>query len=226
MQPELVQVTPGRFGRTVALRIAEHLNSAVRSRGIATIALSGGPQMHWVYRELRELQLPWSKIEFWFADERCVPERHPASNWFVASDLIFSDVRIRSEGAYRIDGQRTDHEVVAQEYAERLPEQLDVALLELGLDGHLAGLFPDSPALQETERLVVAVETGHKPRHRITLTPAGFARVKQIFVLATGRDRAVALKAALAEDGSAEKLPASVALRGIWFVDSGSLPRR
>lgn len=156
-----------------------------------------------------------------------MPERHPASNWFVASDIIFSDVRIRSEGAYPIDGQRTDHEVVAQEYAERLPEQIDVALLEARPRlGHLAGLFPGSPALQETERLVVAVETGHKPRHRITLTPAGLARVKQIFVFATGRDRAVALKAALAEDGSAEALPASVASRGIWFVDSGSLPRR
>ena len=87
-RPEMVLVGPGQLGRTVALRIAARLQAAVKERGVATLALSGGPQTPWVYRDLRELALPWERIEFWFADERCVPERHPASNWYAAADLL------------------------------------------------------------------------------------------------------------------------------------------
>lgn len=220
-RPELVLVHPGQLGRTVALRIAERLQAAVKQRGVATLALSGGPQTPWVYRDLRELALPWERIEFWFTDERCVPERHPASNWYAAADLLFSDIRIRTEGAFRIEAERPDHEEVAREYEERLPERFDVALLELGLDGHLAGLFPKSPVLRERERRVVAVETAAKPHHRITVTPPVLESAGELLVLATGRDRAAAVRAALSGEHR-DGLPAQCALRGTWFVDAGS----
>lgn len=220
-RPEMVLVGPGQLGRTVALRIAARLQAAVKERGVATLALSGGPQTPWVYRDLRELALPWEQIEFWFADERCVPGRHPASNWYAAADLLFSDIRIRSEGAYRIEAERPDHDEVAREYEERLPERFDVTLLELGLDGHIAGLFPGSSALFERERRVIAVETAAKPHHRITVTPRVLEDSGELLVLATGRDRAAAVRAAL-DPGSTALLPARCALRGTWFVDAGS----
>ncbi|MFM7299145.1 MAG: 6-phosphogluconolactonase [Planctomycetota bacterium] len=220
-RPEMVLVGPGQLGRTVALRIAARLQAAVKERGVATLALSGGPQTPWVYRDLRELALPWEQIEFWFADERCVPERHPASNWYAAADLLFSDIRIRAEGAYRIEAERPDHDEVAREYEERLPERFDVTLLELGLDGHIAGLFPGSSALFERERRVIAVETAAKPHHRITVTPRVLEDSDELLVLATGRDRAAAVRAAL-DPGSTALLPARCALRGTWFVDAGS----
>lgn len=220
-RPEMVLVGPGQLGRTVALRIAARLQAAVKERGVATLALSGGPQTPWVYRDLRELALPWERIEFWFADERCVPERHPASNWYAAADLLFSDIRIRAEGAFRIEAERPDHDEVAREYEARLPERLDVTLLELGLDGHLAGLFPGSSALFERERRVIAVETAAKPHHRITVTPPVLESSDELIVLATGRDRAAAVRAAL-DPSSPLLLPARCALRGTWFVDAGS----
>lgn len=220
-RPEMVLVGPGQLGRTVALRIAARLQAAVKERGVATLALSGGPQTPWVYRDLRELALPWERIEFWFADERCVPERHPASNWYAAADLLFSDIRIRAEGAYRIEAERPDHDEVAREYEARLPERLDVTLLELGLDGHIAGLFPGSSALFERERRVIAVETAAKPHHRITVTPPVLESSDELIVLATGRDRAAAVRAAL-DPRSPEALPARCALRGTWIVDAGS----
>ncbi|MBM3990940.1 MAG: 6-phosphogluconolactonase [Planctomycetes bacterium] len=220
-RPEMVLVAPGQLGRTVALHIAARLQAAIKQRGVATLALSGGPQTPWVYRDLRELALPWERIEFWFADERCVPERHPASNWYAAADLLFSDLRIRAEGACRIEAERPDHDEVAREYEERLPERLDVTLLELGLDGHLAGLFPGSSALFERERRVIAVETAAKPHHRITVTPRVLDESGELIVLATGRDRAAAVRAAL-DPNSTELLPAHCALRGTWFVDAAS----
>lgn len=225
MLPELVVVSPAQWGRVVALRIAQQVSAAVKERGGCSLALSGGPQSPWVYRELRELRLPWRDVDFYFTDECCVPPVHPASNWFSAADLLFSDVRIGSEGAQRIEAERPERDEVANEYESRLPERLDVALLELGLDGHVAGLFPGSPALRERERRVVVVETASKPRHRITLTPPALEAARALFVLATGRDRAQAVRAALAQTPAASELPASCALRGTWFVDTATLPR-
>ena len=219
MDRELVIVDTAQFARTAALRIATVIERSVRERGACELALPGGPQIAHVYRALRELQLPWSEVEFYFTDEKGVPSVHPSTSWFPAADLLFASPRIGFDAAHRIEAERPDHSAVAEEYEAQLPAALDLAVLEVGLDGHVAGLFPGSHWLAERERRVVAIETEHKPRRRITLTPRALDEARELIVLAFGRDRAAVVRRALREPGDARELPARLALRGTWVLD-------
>jgi 6-phosphogluconolactonase len=225
MAPELVVVDPADFGRTVALRIARVLEDAVRERGTASLALPGGPQVKLCYASLAELQLPWSRVDFYFADERGVPTRHPAAAYFPAEDELFRSPRIGTDNVYRIEAERADHARVAEEYEARLPQRFDLLVLEVGLEGQVAGLFPGSPALSERERRVVAVEAPSRPRRRITITPREIESARALIVLATGRERAPLVARALRERGDASELPARLAAHGVWIVDRAAASR-
>ena len=208
--------------RTLALQVAARLESALRERGTASLALPAGPQIRLCYQALSELSLPWGEVDFFFTDERCVSSGHPASAYGPAARVLFAQPRIGLDNVYRSEGERPDHDAVAREYEARLPERVDVAVLELGLDGHVAGLFPDSPALDERERRVLAIEAPQKPRFRITLTARELERTRSLVVLATGRDRAEILHRVLQETGRASELTARIALRGTWILDRAS----
>lgn len=212
-------VDGAQVARTLALHLATRLEAALRERGTASLALPAGPQLRLCYEAIAELSLSWGEVDFFFADERCVPSGHPASAYGPAARILFSKPRIGLDNVYRIEGERPDHDQVAREYETRLPERLDVALLELGLDGHIAGLFPDSPALTERVRRVLAIEAPQKPRHRITLTAHELDRARDLIVLATGRDRAGILRRVLHDSGPTDELPARLALRGTWIID-------
>jgi 6-phosphogluconolactonase len=220
--PEVVVAGAADFPRTAALRIAAALEAALARESTASLAFPGGPQVKLVYPALAELALPWERVDFFFADERGVPSVHPASSYFPAADVLFSRPRIGLENVARIEAERPDLEAVAAEYEARLPERLDVLVLELGLDGHVAGLFPRSAALAERERRVLAVEAPQKPRRRITLGPRVIGEARDLVVLATGRDRAELVRRALDEPGAVEELPARLALRGTWVIDSAA----
>jgi 6-phosphogluconolactonase len=214
-----------RFAREAALAIARAIERALRERGEASIALSGGPSTGAVYGELAALQLAWTEVEIYFADERCVPSEHPASHFGVFADRLLPSPRVAAAGLHRIEAERPDHARVAEEYERELPERLDLAVLEIGLDGHLAGLFPGSPALDERERRALAVETVQKPRHRITLTPVALRAARSLIVIASGRDRAEVIRRALREPGDARELPARIALSGTWILDRAAASR-
>src|SRR5262245_32888669 len=121
--PEIVIASVADFPRTAALRIARSLASALAGRNPVSIALPGGPLIKSVYPALAELQLDWSAVDFFFADERGVPSDHPASSYFPAADELFGAPRIGLENVYRIEGERTDQDQVAREYEARLPER-------------------------------------------------------------------------------------------------------
>lgn len=212
-------VDGAEVARTLALQVASRLEAALRERGTASLALPAGPQIRLCYQAISELSLPWGEVDFFFTDERCVSSGHPASAYGPAARVLFAQPRIGLDNVYRIEGERPDRAEVAREYEARLPERLDVALLELGLDGHIAGLFPDSPALTERGRRVLVIEAPQKPRYRITLSAHELERTRSLVVLATGRDRAEIVRRVLQDPGPASELPARLALRGTWIVD-------
>jgi 6-phosphogluconolactonase len=220
--PRIVIAGPAEFPRAAALRIAAALEDPLSRSLSASLAVPGGPQIQRVYPALAELSLPWDRVDFYFADERGVPSVHPASSYFPAADLLFSRPRIGLENVARIEAERSDLEAVAREYEERLPERIDVLVLELGLEGQIAGLFPRSAALAERERRVLAVEAPHKPRRRITIGPLVIEEAREIIVLATGRERAELVRRVLSERGGADELPARLASRGTWVLDSSA----
>jgi len=199
--------------------LARSVASAIEARGWCNLALPGGPFVRPIYTELAQFQLRWSDVTFYFTDERCVPITHPASNYGEAVDKFLKNPRIDLHQFRRIEGERPDREAAAEEYERILPDELDVALVELGADGHIAALFPEAPALSETERLVVPVIAPTRPQQRISVTPQVFERALDVLVVAAGRDRAPALARVLAEGGEPASTPGRLLRDKTWFVD-------
>jgi 6-phosphogluconolactonase len=146
-----------------------------------TVALSGGTTPRRWYERLAPLDYPWTQLQVFFGDERCVPPDHPDSNFRMAHESLLSKVPAR---VYRMPGESCDALAYERELREVLgPDPaLDLVVLGLGEDGHTASLFPGDPALGEAERLVIRVERSDHPRLTLSLRVLSAAAVAVFLV--------------------------------------------
>jgi 6-phosphogluconolactonase len=182
--------------------LAERIAGAVRAGG--HIALAGGDTPRPAYERLAEMNLPWEGCTLWFGDERCVPPDDDRSNYGMARSALLGRLEHSRPRVERIEGECGPHEAadryeraLAAEFGSGMPA-FDLVLLGLGSDGHCASLFPGSPALEEHERPVAAIELAPtEPRvPRVTLTlPAISAASAVVFAVAGAAKAAVAARA-------------------------------
>jgi 6-phosphogluconolactonase len=205
--------------------IERHLNSALRERGSAHLALSGGGTPKRAYELLAAAPLDWSSIEIWFADERCVPPEDEESNYRMAAETLIGRIAIPAAHVHRMEGELGPEQgaqryaaELGQRFADRAPSQpsppvLDVIVLGIGPDGHIASLFPGSPTLDAgAQAICLPIENSPKPPpQRITLSLAVLRAARRCVLLASGPSKADALAAALAEP--THHVPASLLLR-------------
>jgi 6-phosphogluconolactonase len=198
-------------GTALSLAAAEHfaetVTDAVTKRGRFLAALAGGNTPLPLFRLLAELpyrqQLPWSRMVFFWGDERCVPPDDPQSNFKQAWQAWLAHVPIPEENVHRIKGE-LDPTAATRDYAEQLKAfaegalawpRLDWVLLGLGGDGHTASLFPGSPADIDAKLAAIHVTADHedRPAERVSLTPNVFNAARKVVFLATGEEKARAL---------------------------------
>lgn len=191
---------PQALARAAAYHFVQvHQRAVAQTDGFA-VALSGGTTPRLLYelladpREPFRDQIDWKKSFFLFTDERNVPPDHPDSNYRMAHEALFS--RVPKTQIVRIAGEKPA-EQAAQEYEDILADlyeadipDLDLVLLGLGEDGHVASLFPHSPALQEKERLVVAPWVEKLNAYRITMTLPILNAGHSVVFLVTGASKA------------------------------------
>jgi 6-phosphogluconolactonase len=141
----------------------------------------------------------------------------------MARRTLLDHVPVPGDRVHRMAADRADLAAAAEDYAGLLPSSLDILLLGLGPDGHTASLFPGSPALLETGRLVVAVAPPPPPIEpqvrRLTITPPVIDAARNVAVLVTGQDKAAVLARVLDGPPDPAALPAQFARRGTWIVD-------
>lgn len=189
--------------RHVAARLGALLREAVETRGIATLALSGGGGLEPMFTELAGLRLPWEHIHVFQADERIAPDGHEDRNWTAASDQFLARLRRPLAGAHPMPVvEALEGDDAAEEAADRYldaleevaghPVVLDVVHLGLGDDGHTASLIPGDPVL-EVDNRDVAVTGTYQGRRRMTLTYPALARARQIVWLVAGESKAEAV---------------------------------
>jgi len=208
--------------------------AAVHSRGRCTVALSGGSTPRGLYRVLAHRipvrdRVPWSRIEFFWTDERHVPPEHPESNYRMAYDAMLSAAPVRLEQIHRIKTEQADAAAVARNYEDEIratfeDEQMprfDVILLGLGADGHMASLFPGTPALRESGRLCVENWVPALGAYRITMTLPLLNHARAVVVLVSGSDKSAIVRQVLRRT-SGDEFPAHLlqpAGEIVWMLD-------
>ena len=207
------------LAHTAATHIAACVARAIEARGWCNIALPGGPFVRPIFSELAQFQVRWSDVTFFFTDERCVPITHPASNYGEAVDKFAKNPRIDLHQFRRIEAELPDRDRTAEDYERILPEKFDFLLAELGVDGHIAALYPGSAALEETVRLVLPIHAPTRPMERITLTPPMITNALEALVVATGRDRAKWVARALDPSSEIAANPGRLLGSATWFLD-------
>jgi 6-phosphogluconolactonase len=235
-------VTVLRDPAALAQRAADHfielVGAAIAARGSASVALAGGSTPRAMNARLatvpRRDSLDWSKITFFFGDERCVPPDHADSNYRMTRETLFEPLAIPEAQIARMRGEDEPH-VAAAAYTAVLEAALgatpvlDVVYLGMGPDGHTASLFPGTIGTIDEHRLAVANFVPKFNSYRITLTPRVFNAARHVAITAAGAEKAEALAAVLHGPHEPERFPAQLIapVSGdlAWLVDAASAAR-
>jgi len=216
------------FEATAALA-AERLGGA----GLhPTVALGGGRSGRGVMVALAARgDLPWERVEWFLADERCVPAGDTRSNARLAEEALFVPRGVAAARIHLPPVALGDPERVAGAYAATLAGALDpgpafdLLLLGVGASGSVAGLVPGCAALGAPGAIaaVPAGDAGEEPRVGcITLAPPALAAARHVIVTAVGEESATAVAAALDDGADPASVPAALVRpspRVTWIVD-------
>jgi len=192
----------------VADAVARRLATAAAEGG--NVVLTGGTTPKQAYERAASLAADWSRVEVWWGDERCVPPDDENSNFGMAKRALLDHLERAPLAVHRIEGE-LGKDAAAAEYEDELGSTaLDLLLLGIGPDGHVASLFPGKPALEETERRVVGTEPGLEPWvDRVTLTLPALRAAGEILFVVAGESKADAVRRAFVSEPSPET-PASL----------------
>ncbi len=228
--------TPQDLFQAAAEEVIHCAIASIEKRGRCTLVLSGGSTPKSMFQLIAanaSSSLPWSKIFFFWGDERHVPPTDAESNYRMAQESLLSKVPVPPDNIFRIPSENPDASAAAQSYEETIrkffslkPGELprfDLILLGLGPDGHTASLFPDTAALRENSRLVVSNWVEKLNTSRITLTLPVLNAARRIAFLVSGADKAPVLHEVLEGKGPGEKYPSKLVRptdgKVVWFVD-------
>jgi len=224
---------PETLADAAADRFVEVATSCLVARRRLVVALAGGQTTIPVYQRLaspeRAKRIDWRRVHVLFTDERCVPPHHLLSNYRTICEALLDAVPVPSRSVHRVEGEWTP--VAAADFYEiELRDLLghrgmiDLAVLGVGADGHIASLFPRHQALTEAKRWVLAVHTPAQPPWRVTMTLPLLNRARNVLFVVTGREKAEAYRGL----SRGEDLPASrirpIDAPPIWYVDASADP--
>jgi 6-phosphogluconolactonase len=221
-------------------RLAHVIVKAEQARGRANIVLTGGGTGIGMLSYVAEHDegIDWSLVHLFWGDDRFVPEDDDERNVKQARAALLDHIDIppgnvhamaASDGEFGddIDAAAAAYERVLADNAEpgEPAPDFDVHLLGMGPEGHINSLFPDTPAVRETNRLVAAVEHSPKPPpRRITLTLPAVQRSREVWLIVSGDGKADAVAAAI-RGADPVDLPAAGAVgrdATVWLLDEAA----
>ena len=218
-------------------RLVDAITDAIDKRGRAQIVLTGGGTGVGLLKRVGERgeKIDWSKVHLYWGDDRFVAEDDDERNYKQAREALLDHIDIpasnvhpmsASDGDFGddLDAAATDYEHVLAANADdgQPAPDFDVHLLGMGGEGHINSLFPETPAVRETSRLVLGVQDSPKPPpRRITLTLPAVQRSREVWLVVSGAGKADAVAAAI---GGAKPVdvPAAGAVgrdATVWLLD-------
>ena len=220
----MLTVSKDDWLRSFSKIIYSSVENKINSREECSVMLTGGRAAELLYQYWAE-HFPWKhdKITYYFGDERAVSPDHQDSNYAMVMRTLFPVGKPSSCRVERIEGEARERNAEAGRYEKILPPSIDVLLLSVGPDGHIASLFPGEGLLQETERLVVPVIGSKLPRHRFTITPNVIRSAKTVFLLAIGAEKGRVLAEALRQPEDVFSLPVRLTIGCTWLLDQDAI---
>lgn len=238
---------------TTAARLITRLLDVQSERGEATVVLTGGSVGIATLREIAaspaHLAVDWSKVNFWFGDERFVEADSPDRNYGQAAEALLNQIPVDPARVHIMAASDTvaDLDEAVSQYAAELAAaaqaewrnnddadhalaapvvpRFDVLLLGLGPDAHIASLFPDMAGIRTKGVPVVGVRNSPKPPPtRVSLTLETINSAQEIWIVAAGADKAAAVGLGLA-GANAGQVPASGACgqqKTLWLLDQAA----
>lgn len=174
-------------------------------------------------REPYHEAIDWSRVQVLQVDERAVPPDHPDSNYRQLREALLDPLGPEAPLARRMAAEAPDPAQAARDYARELELPLDVVVLGMGEDGHIASLFPGSALLSDREHRVGVVEDSPKPpSRRLTLLPRALLEAREALMLVTGEGKRAAVAASLAANGDPLRAPARLLPGAVWLLDAAA----
>ncbi|HEY4417171.1 MAG TPA: 6-phosphogluconolactonase [Verrucomicrobiae bacterium] len=208
--------TSDELAQSAAAAWLDEIETANRAGNRHCVALSGGRVTQKFFADAVALaqtrETSFANVHFFWADERCVPPTDAESNFKLANELLFAPLKIAENQIHRLRGELAPAaavEIAIIELKQIVTNQtndcpiLDLILLGMGEDGHIASLFPGALAtiLDATAPFLVIENSPKPPPTRISLSYACIAAAKKIWVLASGNGKAAALHESLDSQG-------------------------
>ena len=220
------------LARAAAEEMTRRAVVAVREKGRATVALSGGSTPKVLYGLLADEpsfreRFPWAQTHFFFGDERHVPPTDKDSNFRMASEAMFDKLTavLPAGNIHRVHAESADAYEAATNYALEVlrtfgetTARFDLTLLGMGPEGHTASLFPGTTGLRETTP-VAAAYIEKLAAYRITFTPPLLTNSAAILFLVGGAEKADTLVHVLEGSSEPDKYP----VQGITARDGETL---
>ena len=205
---------------------------SIAERGRFLVSLSGGSTPMKLYERLAKERLDWSRVHFFWGDERCVPVVDPGNTYGQTKKILLD--KIGQTNIHRVRSE-LEPEFAAADYAHTLSgfadapfdfPRFDLVLLGMGDDGHTASLFPGSTVNIDTSTIAVIAHYQDRPANRVSLTPKVFNQAREIWFLVTGAGKAKTLRSVIKGEKNLELLPAQriQPMDGnlVWMIDEAA----
>jgi 6-phosphogluconolactonase len=241
MSETVVVVVPDAdiLASAVAARLVVKIIDAQAERGWAGVVLTGGRIAAKVLRSVKELPavdaIDWSRVDLWWGDERFLPAGDPDRNDTEAREALLDALPLEAPRVHPMpasggpDGD--DAEQAAARYARELAAaagpssselpHFDVLMLGVGEDGHVASIFPEHPVGYATGTVAAVHNSPKLPPTRITLTMSAIQTAEEVWLVASGSDKAAAVGMAV-EGAGPRQVPAAGAVgtdKTLWLLD-------
>ena len=198
-----------------------YLDKAKQATSLNNIMLTGGNSAKELYMHVNRKYPQLKEINntnFYLTDERHVPFDSINSNQKLIEDHFLNKFNLFKESNFhKFNTKLKKPSLISDSYNEIIPDQMDLILLSMGEDGHIASLFPyDKLALEEYNKKVLSVRGPKFPRNRFTITPRVIKDAKNIVVLCFGSKKREKYEAALVEPNNILDIPARLVLDRTW----------
>ncbi|MCG8582690.1 MAG: 6-phosphogluconolactonase [Bacteroidales bacterium] len=222
----------------LARYFGEILLKASQQKPELYIALSGGSTPKAIFEVLAKeyaRSIDWTKIRFFWGDERCVAPNDPESNFGMTREYLFDHVKTRGVNIFRVQGELEPNNALTN-YISQIDENVpklnglphfDIMLLGMGDDGHTASIFPHQIELWNSDAICELAQHPDSGQNRVTLSGNVINNSQQIFFLVTGSNKAEKVDEIINRKGNYKQYPAALVDAGktVWLMDKDAANR-